>query len=272
MMRRASTYLALLGSGVVGVLASTPVVASAAPSVTFKAAAVPIPVNLSKPHSATYPGTGNILGAGAAIETEFQIAGNEYGEGATAGPPPLRQVTIKFPAGAKVHLQGFTTCSIVTLEHSGPGGCPKKSYASAQGEANGYVSLGGERVHEKVAVQGFFISGGLAFYVSGTTPVSIEIVSKGSVNPASSGPVGNFEVPLIPSVPGALDATATQIKVKVGAAYKKGKKLVSYATLPTKCPKGGFPISAELKFGTGASSSEWVTSSVSYKAPCPRRK
>jgi len=38
-------------------------------------------------------------------------------------------------------------------------------------------------------------------------------------------------VPLIESVPGALDASAQKISVKLGAAYKKGKKTISYGTL-----------------------------------------
>jgi hypothetical protein len=269
MMRRASTCLALVGLWVVG-LGGLSAVASAAPAVTLKAAAVPIPINPANPHSPTYPGTGDILGAGTALETEFSINGTEYG----GGPPPLREVRFIAPNGSKVNEQGFATCSVTTLEHEGPEKCPKKSYASPEGEATGFVSFGGERVTEKVSVQGFFVSGGLAFYVLGKTPVSIEIVSKGSVSTGGggAGPVVTAEVPLIPSVPGALDASASQIKVKVGAAYKKKGKLVSYATVPKKCPKGGFPVSAELKFGTGESPSEWVTSTASYKAPCPKHK
>jgi hypothetical protein len=266
MMRRISTCLAVLGLAALGLSAS----ASAAPTITLKAEAVPIPVNPSNPHSPNYPKTGNILGAGAALETEITIKGTEYG----GGPPPLRQVKFFAPVGSKVHSQGFGACAKATIEEKGPVACPKNSYASPQGEANGYVSLGGERVTEKVSVQGFFApGGGLEFYVLGLTPVSIELISTGTVTSGSgsAGPVVTAEVPLIPSLPGALDATATQIKVKVGAAYKKGKKLISYATVPKKCPKGGFPVSAELKFGEGESPAGWVTSVASFKAPCPKK-
>ena len=51
-------------------LASFAPLAAAAPAVTFKATAVPIP---------GFPGTGNILGAGAEVETEATISGTEYG-------------------------------------------------------------------------------------------------------------------------------------------------------------------------------------------------
>ena len=57
------------------------------------------------------------------------------------------------------------------------------------------------------------------------------------------------------------------INLVVGAAYKKGKKTVYYGTVPKKgqCPKGGFPVKAELTFQTG----ETVT--VTTKSPCPKK-
>jgi hypothetical protein len=263
MMRRASTCLALLGFGVLGVSAGLPAVASAAPVVTLKAAAVPIPVNPSQKNGPTFSGTGNILGAGAAIETEYRISGTEYGGFAS----PLTQVKVVSPAGFKVNSRGFATCSEATLKEKGPGGCPKKSFASGLGEAGGVVSFGTERVHETVTVQGVFGPGGtLLFYVAGTTPVSIEIISKASVTNVGGHEVVTAEVPLIESVPGALDGSAEFIKVKVGAAYKKGNKLHSYVTLPKTCPKGGFPVKTELTYLSGEKSV------ATYTAPCPRRK
>jgi hypothetical protein len=263
MMRRASNCMALLGLGVLGVMAGLPGAASATPTVTLKAAAVPILVNPAQKNGRTYPGTGNIAGAGAALETEFKISGTEYG----GFPAPLKQVKLILPPGVTLHQQGFATCSETTLREKGPAGCPKKSYASSLGEAGGVVSFGSERVHENVTVQGFFAANNsLIFNVAGTTPVSLEIMSKASVTSEGGHVVGTAEVPLIETVPGALDASAEFIKVKIGAAYKKGKKLVSYGTLPKKC-KGGLTLKAELSFYT-------VTESVpvSFTAPCPRKK
>jgi hypothetical protein len=257
MMRRISTALAVLGLAVLGLSAT----ASAAPKVTFKAAAVPIPVNPKQKNGPTIPGTGNILGAGADLETEFKISGTEYG----GFPSPLKEVKLIFPPGVGLHTQGFTTCTEATLKEKGPGGCPTKSYASALGEAGGVVSFGTERVHENVTVQGFFTpGGGLIFLAAGTTPVSLEILSKGSVTNVGGHEVGVAEVPLIETVPGALDASAEFIKVKLGAGYKKGKKVVSYGTLPKKC-KGTLGIKAEVSFYSGE------TVPVSYKAPCPKK-
>ncbi len=100
------------------------------------------------------------------------------------------------------------------------------------------------------------------------SPASIELISSGSIGSSGGlfGTVFTAEVPLVESVPGALDGSAEFIKVKVGAAYKKGKKLISYGTVPTKCPKGGFPIKTEVKFLSG----EVV--SAEYTAPCPKHK
>jgi hypothetical protein len=251
MMRRISTCLALLGFAVFGLSAT----ASAAPTITLKAKAVPIP---------GFPHTGNILGAGAALQAEYTISGTEYGGFA----PPLIGVKFFGPASAKLHPQGFATCPPALIKEKGPAPCPKKSVAGPQGSASGVVSFGTERVHETVSVQPFFAPGGnLEFYVLGTTPVSVEILSTGRVVNSSPpfGPTVIAEVPLVESVPGALDASVQAINVKVGAAYKKGKKTVYYITVPKKCPKGGFPLKSEMSFLGGA------TASATYKAPCPKK-
>ncbi len=92
-MRRASTCLAVLGLAVLAL----PGVASAAPTVKFKAQAVPIP---------GFPGTGNILGAGTALEAEYEISGTEY----FGSPPPIIGVNFYLPTGAMLHPSGFPTC------------------------------------------------------------------------------------------------------------------------------------------------------------------
>ncbi len=257
-MRRASTCLALLGLAVLG-LSTT---ASAAPTITLKGVAVPIP---GVPHS------GNILGAPAAFKAEYTISGTEYG----GFPAPLIGVKFYGPSGAKLHPQGFGTCAPEVIEQRGPSPCSKKSIAGPKGSASGVVSFGTERVHETVSVQPFFAPGGnLEFFVDGTTPVSIEILSKGHVVSTSPpfGPTVLAEVPLVESVPGALDASTENISVTVGAAYKQGKKLVSYITVPKKCPAGGFPLKTVMEFGSVSNPKEpGEKSEASYKAPCPKK-
>ena len=257
-MRRASTCLALLGFAVLGLSAT----ASAAPKITLKAEAVPIP---------GFPHTGNIRGAGADLKTEFTISGTEYG----GFPAPLVGVKFYGPASAKLHPQGFATCAPEVIEKSGPGPCPKKSQAGPKGSASGVVSFGTERVHETVSVQPFFAPGGnVEFYVQGTSPVSIEILSKGKVVNSSPpfGPTVLAEVPLVESVPGALDASTENISVTTGAAYKQGKKTVYYITIPKKCPAGGFPLKAVMEFGNVNNPKEpGEKAEATYKAPCPKK-
>ncbi len=247
---------------VLGIAFALPSAVTAAPTVTMVAKAVPIK---------GYPHTGNILGAGAALQSKFTISGSEYG----GFPAPLIGVKFYGPHGAKLHPQGFATCAPTTLEQSGPGRCSKKSLAGPKGSASGVVSFGTERVHETVSVQPFFAPGGrLQFYVDGTTPVSIEILSKGRVLNAAPpfGPTVVAEVPLIESVPGALDASAQEINVTVGAAYKRGKKKAYYITVPKKCPRGGFPLKAVMEFGNVSNPHVLgETAEATYKAPCPKR-
>jgi hypothetical protein len=251
-LRRTAACLGLLGLAML--VAST--VAWATPVITaFKISAIPVP---------GFRGTGNIRGAGAAIRGEAKISGNEYG----GFPPPLIGIKFYAPLGVKLHPQGFATCAPRTLEESGPGPCPARSIAGPKGFATGVVSFGGERVPETASVQPIFApAGGLVAFVDGTSPVLLEILAKAHVV-SSSPPFGaEFvgEVPLIETVPGALDASFEEGAVSVGAAYKQGRKTIYYITMPRICPKGGWPVKIELSFFGG------TTAEASSKMPCPTK-
>lgn len=249
-LRRASACLALIG---VGALSAS---AAAAPTLRLKTKAVPIP---------GFPGTGDILGAGAVIQVEGKISGTEYG----GFPPPLTEVRFFAPAGVKLHTHGFATCARSVIEKEGPGPCPKQSIAGPKGFGVGVVSFGGERVRERASVQPFFAPGGdLEFFVAGSTPVSLEILAPAGHVAKAAPPFGlEFfgEVPLIETVPGAPDASFEEGTISIGAAYKQGKKTVSYITIPKRCPRGGLPVKAQVSFLGG------VTAEASYAMPCPRR-
>ncbi|MGA9876298.1 MAG: hypothetical protein WBQ21_10855 [Solirubrobacteraceae bacterium] len=241
-----------------------PAAGLAAPTVTVKAKIVPIPINPSSLNSPTYPGTGNILGAGAGLEAELSISGTEYG----GYPSPITQVVVELPQGTKLHQSGFATCPTAVLESHEVQRCPKKSYAGPTGEVLGVVSFGGTRVQEKGTIQAFFApEGKLAFFTEGRTPASIEILTIGSFStaPPPFGPMFTVPVPLVITVPEAPYASVLSIKGKIGAAYKQGKKLISYGTVPKKCPKGGFKGKVEITFLSG----EKVT--VEPVVPCPKR-
>ncbi|HEY7830477.1 MAG TPA: hypothetical protein VIC06_07940 [Solirubrobacteraceae bacterium] len=250
-LRRMSAGLAVIGLAALGLA----IPASAAPTFTFKTAALPIP---------GFPGTGDSLGAGAVIQVEGQISGTEYG----GYPPPLTGIRYFAPAGAKLHPQGFASCAPTAIESNGPESCPKKSIAGPKGSGTGVVSFGAERVQETASVQPFFApGGGLELFLDGSTPVSLEILAAGQV--VKSSPPFSLEfigsVPLIETVPGALDASILKGTVRIGAAYRQGKQTISYVTVPKKCTKGGWPVKVELSFLGGA------TVEASYKMPCPRK-
>jgi hypothetical protein len=249
--RAASTATVTLGVLALGLSAA----AFAAPTLTLKTTALPIP---------GFPGTGNILGAGAVIRVEGTVSGSEYG----GFPPPVTEVRFYGPATAKLRPQGFATCAPSVIEQRGPGACPRKSIAGPKGSASAIVSFGTERVPETASVQPFFAPGGaLEFFADGHTPVLVEILSKGSLTNAAPpfGPEVDAEVPLVESVPGALDASELSISVEVGAAYRRAGKTVSYVTVPATCPHGGLSVKAVVSFLGGA------TAEAAYKMPCPRK-
>ncbi len=243
---------------------SLPTAALAAPKVTVKAKILPVLKNPASPKGGSYPKTGNILGAGASVEAQMTISGTEYG----GFPSPLTGVVVYLPSGTKLHPQGFTTCSNAILESHEVQNCPKKSVASPKGEVLGVVSFGGTRVQEKATVQAFFTPGGnIAFFTEGREPAVLEVLSTGRFSGASNPFSQKLTavVPLVLTVPGAPYASVLSIRIRVGAAFMQGKKLISYGTVPKKCPKGGFPAKTELKYLSGE------TSTVSIKVPCPKK-
>jgi hypothetical protein len=239
-----------------------PGVASAVPTVTFKAKAVPI---------TGFPGTGNIFGAGAAVEAEYKIEGTEYG----GFPPPLIKVNFYLPAGAVLHTSGFPTCAPAVLEPSGggPKSCPKGSAAGPVGSVEGDVAFGAEVVPEQATIESFYSpGGGLTFFTFGHSPVLLEIISTAHYVGASGLYSHELEaqVPLVETVTGANDASVKFIKVKAGSAYKSHGKTIYYGRLPKTCPKHYLPIKTELTFaGLGGLTETTVTKT--YKAPCPRK-
>jgi hypothetical protein len=253
MMRRASTYLALLSIAALGL----PAAATAAPVITLTPKVVPL---------TGFPGTGYHLGKGAAVEFKFTIKGTESTGGVVS---QLTGVKVYLPKGTKISSKGFTTCSPAVLENTGPSGCPKKSQASPVGSAGVVDPIGGTDIRETAEVQAFFAPGNkLQFYANAAAPISAQLIAAtGSyiTGPAPYGPEFVGAVQEIASVPGAPPVSTESIKLKVGAAYKKNGKVYSYGTVPKTCPKGGFPFKAEMTFATGE------VSTIASKLPCPKK-
>ena len=238
--------------------------AAAAPTVTVKGRAVPIP---------GFPHTGNFFGAGAAVQAQVAISGSEYG----GFPPPLVGINVYLPMGVKLHPQGFATCPARTiLEEAAPEKCPKGSAAGPIGRADGVVSFGETRVKETVELLSFFApGGGFEFLARGRTPVSLEIPTTARLlNPNGSGGFGpEFigHIPLVETVPGAPYASVETIEITLGAAYRKHGKPVYYGTVPKTCPAGGFRVKAEFTFAENGDVATPQTVTVPFRAPCPTK-
>ncbi len=257
-INRACTALLLL------VLAALllPVAAPATPVVRVKGEAVPIP---------GFPHTGNILGAGAAVHAEVTISGSEY----AGAPSPLIGVTAWLPASVKLHPQGFPTCPArVILEEASPQKCPKDSSAGPRGRVYGVVTLGSERVPETAEIFSFFIPGDrIGFLTVGHSPVALEVPATGQLEDLAGGegfgPKLVTPVPLVATVPGAPFASVEAIDITLGAAYLEGSKTIYFGRVPTRCPRGGFPVRAQLTFAENGEMSRPENVSVDFKAPCP---
>lgn len=248
-VRRASALSTALASMLLLVPASAP----ATPTVAYKARFLPIP---------GLPGTGDRLGSAAMFEGEAKLSGTEYG----GSPSPITGLRYFAPAGTILRTSGFATCAPSVIEQQGPTACPKRSIAGPTTSIVGAVSFGGERVPETASLQTFFApGGGVTAFVDGTTPTVVEVlVSAHLVGTAPPfGPEFTGEVPLIETVPGGLDASFVEGTVAVGTAYRRGRRTISYITMPKTCPDGGWPTKGEATFLDGG------TVQVTYRVPCP---
>jgi hypothetical protein len=251
-MRRTFMYL---GLSMLAVFA-LPAAAQAATITGVKAAIKPIP---------GFPETGAILGAGAEVEIEGKLEGNELPGGL---PLQTRRLVLYFPAGTKIDPTGFPTCTKEKLEIKGPEGCSRQSRI-ADGTVGVADQIGqGEATREEGALEVYATPGnGVVAYANAAAPISAQIVipAHWETAPPPYGPKLTFEIPLVDSVPGALAVSGTSLHVKAGAAIKKGGKTYYYGRVPAKCPKGGFPGKGEVTLEGGQN----IVTEV--KVPCPKR-
>ncbi len=231
---------------------------------TMQLKVLPIPVELRAAHGASYPGTGNVLGKGFALEANVQVTGNEYG----GFPPPLTSVTAYAPAGATLDMEGFPICPQAILESHEVGECPRGSLL-ADGSVSGVVSFGSDRVHETLTLQAFFAGAQkIAYYAEGTSPSLVEILGSGTIT-AAGGAFShelNAAVPLVQTVPEAPYAVAQSAHLMLGVARRQGSQLIPLMALPRRCPKRGLLVRVRLGFLIGA------PVQMDTKLPCPSRR
>jgi hypothetical protein len=196
-------------------------------------------------------------------------------------PTPIIKTTVMGPAGVGLNVEGVGTCNPRKLEAAlEPKVCPKDSKAG-YGGGTGVLELAGEVIKAPFTLD--FFRGPdedghvvvLAF-LNATTPVSVQLVLRAQVVPEPK-PYGlgfTFIVPLIPTLPGASDASAEEIFITLGAPnaayYRKihGKRVLFHIKgiiVPKRCPRGGFPYKTEIGFEDG------TTNTVTGTIPCPPR-
>jgi hypothetical protein len=218
------------------------------------------------------------LGSATNASGEAKIVSNIPGE----IPSPVSGTTLEGPAGLSLELKGTGTCTeAILLGASGPEGCPRNSIAGFGG-GQGALKLGTQIIEEPFTLD-FFLGDNnphhtvLLIYLNGVSPVSVQLVFSALVEkePAPYGLGFHVNVPLIPTLPGASDASALSIHVTLGApnvyyytkVHGKRKRVhVKGLVLPKTCPKGGFKTNTIISFVDG------YTSENPVSIPCPKRK
>jgi hypothetical protein len=193
-------------------------------------------------------------------------------------PPPVTKLTAFVPAGVHIDTRGASTCTAQELQQQGASGCPVTSRGGFGGGV-ALLELGKEVIHEPFTLDIFLAPsehGHLAFlaYLIATAPASVELVLKAREIPAPK-PYGfgfSVEVPPIPTIPGASDASIESAYFTFGStnvAYYEtvhGKrKLVHINGLiePRSCPRGGFPLETIVDFADS------TTTTATTTIPCP---
>ncbi len=215
------------------------------------------------------------LGASTTIGFGFTI-------GSTTGglPSPLTHVSLRMPTGMNyvTTTLGLSVCKPEALVAKGLAGCSPNSrlgYGSAFVEVP-FGADAGHEIPEIQALMGPAHNGNIVvlFYANGLAPVYAQIVFAGELLPGEGAFGGDLDttIPEIKSVTNGPPVSIVNVKSTIGPEhltyYKHVHgKLVGYKpqgiSLPTKCPKGGFPFSAQFTFLDG---SQVI---ATHNVPCP---
>jgi hypothetical protein len=183
-------------------------------------------------------------------------------------PSPVSKVSAYLPAGMRIDVRGAGDCLASRLEADGPEGCPADSRVGFGG-GMGLLELAKQVIQEPFTLDLFLgprEDGHLVVlaYVNASSPASFQLVVKAREFQAPK-PYGlgfTFEIPPIPTLPEASDASIESAFLTVGdtkvAYYKRvhGKRTLVHVNgiiTPAKCPSGGFPYEALVAFADGTS-------------------
>jgi hypothetical protein len=195
-------------------------------------------------------------------------ATGEFHSTTTGVPSPTSKVIVYLPAGLEINVRGTGTCVAAQLEASGPSACPADSRIGFGG-GTGLLELAKEVIHEPYTLDLFLgpeESGHLVVlaYVDASSPASFQLVvaAKEIQAPKPYGIGFSVEVPPIPTLPEASDASIESVFLTVGdknvAYYRRihGRSRLVHVrgiVVPKTCSGGGFPYEVLVSFADGTS-------------------
>jgi hypothetical protein len=214
------------------------------------------------------------LGASTTINIRLEI-------GTTNGavPSPVISFDTQLPPQLELIAStlGLAVCQPTALLKAGLEGCSPNARLGS-GSAIVEVPFGPEIVRESANIEALMgppiqEQVGLLIFAESLTPVFSQLVFPGTIvaNEGSSEKL-NTNIPPTPTLPGAADASATEVHLSIGpdhlTYYKKVHgRTVSFrpqgAQLPTICRREGFRFVAGLRFEDG------TTLKTVSTVPCP---
>ncbi|HEY7932373.1 MAG TPA: hypothetical protein VID48_00995 [Solirubrobacteraceae bacterium] len=220
------------------------------------------------------------LGASTTITFGFTVTTSTG-----AAPSPLESMQLFLPAGMGVisSTLGLANCDPGVLLREGPSGCSPNARLG-YGTAEAIVPASPETLLERAKVTAM---AGLPndehleilFYAEAFSPVAAQLVFPGSLVLESAGRVysGSLltRIPLVPTWPGGPDVAVTHMSSTIGPAgltytRRAHGRLVRFhptgISVPSRCPKRGFPFAATLEF------QDSTTSSTTTHVPCPSKR
>jgi hypothetical protein len=166
-------------------------------------------------------------------------------------PSPTVDTIVTLPRGMGLNYRDFPTCSQSALESQGPRGCPSKSKVGT-----GRLEADASPVLAKVGGTVTAYNGRNRTYLLYVVPeISSPLVIPGKLEGSR---VLDFDVPLVPTLPGQPNATLTYFEVTTGGTITKTKRVkgkrkrvkINYLENPTRC-SGGYDWKLDFGYENG---------------------
>jgi hypothetical protein len=207
----------------------------------------------------------NRLGAEGTLAFDIHFTGGELGV-----PSPVRRSVLRFPAGLSIEMPVLRSCAPARLRARGAQGCPRQSELG-RGSALAEAHAGSQTITEEIALWVFLgplvgkAEPTIEILAQGYTPFEERVVLMGTVI-SSDAPFGEelvLSIPPIPTLPLEPDASIVALSLTLGSRESRRATDANTVLVPSSCPVGGFPFTAEFTYGDGSSSSSLAT------IPCP---